>query len=265
MIKIAIINASTVLTDAQVKAAVPSLQKQIDMDFGPAWGVAATLRFVPHGQAPLPGEWWLAILDNSDQAGALGYHDLTTAGLPLSKVFAGTDKQYGLSWTVTASHELLEMLVDPNINLTVFEQGPLGARLYAYEVCDAVESDAYAYPIDGVLVSDFVLPSWFESFRQAGSTAFDFRNRLTAPFELLPGGYIGVNDLARGIGWYQIEHGQASALSKAPLGSRRQRRSVAPEQRLPSTAMPGSGGEDRPADEPIVVAETVEIEAEIVT
>jgi hypothetical protein len=46
-VKIAIINDSTVLTDAQVAAAVPPLQKQIDRDAGPAWGISAQLRFVP--------------------------------------------------------------------------------------------------------------------------------------------------------------------------------------------------------------------------
>ena len=55
-------------------------------------------------------------MDDSDQAGALGYHDLTSAGLPMGKVFARTDLQNNLSWTVTVSHELLEILGDPMIN-----------------------------------------------------------------------------------------------------------------------------------------------------
>jgi hypothetical protein len=237
MIRIAIINRSSVLTDAEVGAAVPAFQTQIDRDFGPAWGVAATLRFAPEG--PQPGEWWLVILDNSDAAGALGYHDLTNEGLPISKAFAKSDQTFGVSWSVTVTHELLEMLIDPNINLTVFDQGPVGARLYAYEVCDACEADQFAYEIDGVLVTDFVLPSWFESFRQPGSTPFDFRNLISAPFELLEGGYIGVNDIARGIGWFQAVAEATNALAVAPPGSRRQRRSVAPDKRLLSTAEGG--------------------------
>jgi hypothetical protein len=42
----------------------------------------------------------------------VGYHDLTNEGLPLGKVFAGSDMVNGYNWTVTASHELLEMLID---------------------------------------------------------------------------------------------------------------------------------------------------------
>ncbi len=122
-IQVSVINASTVLTDDQVKVALPALQTQVRRDFAPAWGVDADLSFVPQGSKPVPGSWWLVILDNSDQAGALGYHDLTEEGLPLGKVFAGTDKHYGNEWTVTASHELLEMLGDPDVNLTALVRG----------------------------------------------------------------------------------------------------------------------------------------------
>lgn len=60
--------------------------------------------------------------------------------MPLGKVFAGTDLKYGYTWSVTASHELLEMLADPNINLTVLLQNSETAgTLYAYEVCDAAK------------------------------------------------------------------------------------------------------------------------------
>ena len=76
-IKIAVINASTVLTDAQVQPAVSALQIQVHRDFAPVWGVDADLTFVPSGSQPAPGMWWLSILDTSDQAGALGYHDVT--------------------------------------------------------------------------------------------------------------------------------------------------------------------------------------------
>lgn len=236
-IKIAIINASTVVEDAELAACVKALQKQVDNDLVPAWGVPAELRFVPKGQGPLPGEWWLAILDDSDQAGALGYHDLTNDGLPISKAFAGSDIKYGVSWTVTVSHELLEMLIDPNINLTVFDLGPFGARLYAYEVCDACEADEFGYEIDGILVSDFVYPAWFESFRKPGSTEFDHKGHITQPFELLKGGYIGVNDITSGLGWSQIvPNNEENARSQPPAGSRRQRRTVLPENRLNSEA-----------------------------
>ena len=226
-IQIAVINSSTVLTDDQVKAAVPALQTQVHRDFATAWGIDADLSFFSANATPPTGSWWLAVLDNSDQAGALGYHDLTSEGLPLGKVFAGSDLQAGYEWTVTASHELLEMLADPDINLTVFVQPDnTSGTLYAYEVCDACEADQYGYKINGTLVSDFVYPAWFESFRTKGSTQFDQTSNLKEPLKLLAGGYIGAFDVASGTGWHQITaQGQAHTYQmRARVGSRRERR-----------------------------------------
>jgi hypothetical protein len=227
-IRVAIINASTVLTDNEVTLAVSVLQTQVHRDFAAAWGIDADLTFVPSTAQQLPADhWWLVILDNSDQAGALGYHDLTTTGLPLGKVFAGTDKQFGYQWTVTASHELLEMLGDPDVNLTVFVQSDAGSgTLYAYETCDACEADNLGYEIDGILVSDFVYPSWFESFWQPNGTQFDYGNHIHSPFELVPGGYIGAFDVKCGTGWHQVTPpGQTFTYDMRPrLGSRREKR-----------------------------------------
>ena len=129
IIQISVINESTVLTDNQITELVPALQKQVTDDFCPVWGTNAELKIIAKGTPPPSGSWWLVLLDDSDQANALGYHDMTTEGLPIGKVFAGSDLKAGTSWTVTASHELLEMLGDPNINLTVFAQNTNTLRL----------------------------------------------------------------------------------------------------------------------------------------
>jgi hypothetical protein len=228
-IKISVINASTVLKDEAVKAVVPALQTQVRRDFAPVWGVDADLTFVPKGGKPAAGSWWLTVLDNSDQAGALGYHDLTKDGLPLSKVFAGSDMKYGYQWTVTASHELLEMLGDPDINLTAFvESSSKAGVLYAYEVCDACEADEFGYKIDGTLVSDFVYPAWFESFRKKGSTQFDYGKHIQKPFQLLKGGYISVYDVHGMMGWHQLNAEEAPTRYdlRPRVGSRRERRRI---------------------------------------
>src|SRR3984885_10826205 len=192
-IQISVINESTVLADTDVLPVVAALQKQVTNDFRPVWGTDAELSIVPKATQPPNGSWWLVLLDDSDQASALGYHDLTTEGLPIGKVFATSDLKARTTWTVTASHELLEMLGDPNINLTVFVQNANTAGiLYAYEVCDACEDDSLGYKIDNIEVSDFVYPAWFEGFRAEGSTQFDRMNRIQTPFQLLTNGYIGV-------------------------------------------------------------------------
>jgi hypothetical protein len=229
-IQISIINASTVLSDTEIRPVVDALQKQVTNDFRPAWGVDAELAFIPTGAEPLAATWWLTILDDSDQAGALGYHDLTPDGLPIGKVFAATDLKYGSNWTVTASHELLEMLGDPNINLTVLVQtsDENAGRLFAYEVCDACEDDSFSYKIGEVNVSDFVFPSWFEGFRTEGSAQFDQTKKINGPLALLKGGYIGVFDISSGSGWQQLtaEKHPSSMQSRGNVGTRRERRAT---------------------------------------
>jgi hypothetical protein len=237
-IKIGFFNRSTVLTDDEVKAVVPALQKQVSRDFAPVWGVEADLSFLSANATVPPKTWLIGVFDNSDQAGALGYHDLTEEGLPLGKVFAKTDLDYHSAWTVTASHELLEMLGDPDINLFAFSQSGLEIFFYGYEVCDACETDKLGYQIDGILVSDFVYPAWFEGFRAKGSTQFDYRNKIESPFELLPGGYISIFDVSYNTGFNQLYPPDARLEYRARphVGSRRERRATPRDQWLLSSA-----------------------------
>jgi hypothetical protein len=235
--QISVINESTVLADADVTPVVVALQQQVTNDFRPIWGIDAELKMISQGAQAPSGTWQLVVLDDSDQAGALGYHDLTPDGLPLGKVFAASDLKAGTSWSVTASHELLEMLADPNINMTVFVQNAnTTGTLYAYEVCDACEDDSFGYQINNILVSDFVYPTWFESFRAQGSTQFDRMNQIQAPLQLLTGGYIGVFSVSDGSGWQQqtAEKIPLNERHRGHVGSRRERRAISRNQWLPS-------------------------------
>lgn len=201
MFNLAILNESTVYTlPANLLSA---LQTQVSDHFAPEWGVDAKLRLITKSTDKQPGEWLLAILDDSDQAGALGYHELSSDGMPLGKVFAKTTTEAGLSVTVTISHELLEMLADEDINLSceIDNANGLAAQMYAREVCDAVEDDQYGYQINGILVSDFVRRHWFIP-GEAGP--YDYQNKVTAPLQLLSGGYIGVMDVTTQ-GWQQVD------------------------------------------------------------
>jgi hypothetical protein len=104
--------------------------------------------------------------------------------LPLSKVFVQTTIDDGLV-SVAASHELVEMLVDPAINLMT--TGPNPNVLYAYESADPVED--LSFKVRGVPMSDFVYPSYFEAFHKPKSVRFDHLNRVKKPFDILSGGY----------------------------------------------------------------------------
>ena len=228
MIKVAILNESTVVSDADAQTCVNALQKQVARDFFPLWGIDAQLNFHPSKIAPADA-WQLVILDDSDQADALGYHELTAQGLPLGKAFAASDIQAGTSWTITCSHELLEMLVDPDIN-TVAEQDNADGSInfYAKEVCDAVEADSLGYQIGVpgpagsriISVSDFVLPAWFGS----GAGPMDFLGQVSAAFQLAAGGYISLLKVPGGTGWQQVTANLKPGGPEAARGSRRWRR-----------------------------------------
>src|SRR5207244_1673377 len=131
MVNIDVVNRTTHVTDGELAAVVAALQVQADRDFSPLWNISLKLNLVARGAAN-PTHWWLGCFDTADMAGALGYHDVTVSGLPLGKVFVETTKQNGGLWSVTASHELLEMAADPEINLIA----QAGRRLFAYETCD---------------------------------------------------------------------------------------------------------------------------------
>jgi hypothetical protein len=249
MITIAILNKATVVKDADVAAMVPDLQTQVSRDFAPVWGVDAQLQFIASGQTPPPGAWQLVALDNSDQAGALGYHEVESQ-FPYGLFFVESDIQAGLQWSVTASHELLEMLVDPWVFSSVMiDQGGgvlgISGVALAQEVCDACESDPFGYTVGKTLVSDFVTPAWFGA---PAGTKYDFQGHVTAPYQLLSGGYIGLRQYRAGqwtqqtaqraealarlmahhhdeSGWVIAKHdGSRMQPSEIPVGSRRERR-----------------------------------------
>ena len=190
---IACINKATVRLGVDFKALVAALQKFADSCFAPVWGTPARL---VRSDKFITGAWAIVFLDNADVQNALGYHDLTPDGLPLSKVFVQTTVQVGQKISVTASHELAEMLVDPAINLCA--TGPKGL-IYAYETADAVEEEEFT--IDGIAMSDFVYPAWFEGFRKARSAQFDYLKKVKKPFQILKGGYMIVFQNGK---WTQI-------------------------------------------------------------
>lgn len=216
--KIAVINRSTLVSDEHVRKYTEALQKQAIV-FAQAWKLEnPELTFVDSSfVGPLdPQIWQLVVLDDPDQAGVLGYHEQTDEGMPLGKVFARADSKSGSSVSATMSHELLEMLADPDAEEV--KVGPNGWQ-YALEVCDPCEDDAFGYYIDGVLVSDFVLPSYFQ---QDGVAPFDQRNHIKQPFQLLSGGYQSYFD---GQEWTQQKEYRLARWQTRPTeGTRKQRR-----------------------------------------
>jgi hypothetical protein len=161
---------------------IAAMQGFVDQYVMPVWGTPAKLikstDFVKNA-------WAMVFLDDADQPGALAYHDLTPDGLPQSKVFVRTTLSNGDLVSVSASHELVEMLIDPAINMMT--TGPDPKVIYAYESADPVE--ALSFKVNSIQMTDFVYPAYFESFHKAGSVQFDYLRKINRPFQILSGGY----------------------------------------------------------------------------
>lgn len=136
------------------------------------------------------------IFNNSDSPGALGYH-FDQSGLAIGKVFARTIINYGGSilykdnstFTVAQclAHEAFEMICDNSANKWVLDNN---STFWAYEVSDAVQNNLYVVTLPGgikVGLSDYVLPSWFDSNSVSGP--YNKMNTLTRPLTLDRGGY----------------------------------------------------------------------------
>jgi hypothetical protein len=208
-IPVSVINGSKVLKDADIAAAVPALQIQVSEHLGPRWHIDAALEFVPTGKKASSGNWHLEILDNTDYPPDSGYHNVGSDGIPYGKVFVNTVRQYNDNWTITASHELLEMLVNPYVYLAAYV--PFDddtGTFYKLEICDPVSPDSNGYTIRGIGVSDFVFPEWFSPFLATPGSdqnkQVDYCKRLTGPAPaIVPGTTISV------LGWRDLQSQKA--------------------------------------------------------
>lgn len=182
---ITFINKAKIPLGVDFDKLIRTLQTFLDDCFVPVWGTPAKL---VKGTKPKAGTWSFTFFDDPDDPTADGYHDITYDGFPLSKVFVIPAEKSDGNVSVTACHELCEMLIDPIANTWV--EGPRNT-LWGYEVCDACEE--VTFEIDKIPMSDFCYPAWFEKFRlehpRKLRAQYDYCNKITKPFQLLEGGY----------------------------------------------------------------------------
>lgn len=205
---ISIVNLTEAIKDEFLQLVIRAINRQIAEDFEPYWSFGAKLRLegsagkIPNKDSPseLRGDAILYLWNQADVEDALGYHDCNAKGIPYGFVFTDLSKKLGENWTVTLSHEALELVGDAQNNLLA--QGPHPGHpgrevFHWFEMCDAVQ--AQTYKIDNVEVSNFVLPLYFTPGEQEGGRN-DFLGRLAkdgsalASFCVSPGGYIGFYD-----------------------------------------------------------------------
>lgn len=183
-IVVAVTNDSTVLTDTEVESYTHAYYHQVRYDLKHHWLTDALVYFAPEAELIGSDVWRIHFQDTLDVTGALGYHDLTDLNVPVSLIGARLDLDNGASPSVTGSHELVEMLVDPFLSQAT-QTG--SSTFVGCEVGDPVEADEYGYTYQGVLLSDFVTPQWFEP---GAPGPYDYKGHVTQPLQLLAGGYM---------------------------------------------------------------------------
>jgi hypothetical protein len=173
-----------------------ALQKQIARDAAPLWGLEASLSaFAMLRDVPI-GYWPILIVDDIHDPNTAGFH-IDSRGQPYALV------EYGPSWSLTASHESLEMLVDPSGNREVSGPSPSteqGEVNFLVEACDPSADAQFAYAIDGILVSDFCTPAYFAHAGAGGR--YSFTGAITEPLQVLKNGYLSWHEPRSNI-WYQ--------------------------------------------------------------
>jgi hypothetical protein len=110
-----------------------------------------------------------------------------------------------LSTVLTASHEVLEMLADPFGNRVIAGKSPKrgqGRVEFLVEVCDPSEAAEFGYTVNGLLVSDFYTPAYFDPVANT-TVRYSFTGAITEPRQVLKGGYLSWRDPVSNHWWQE--------------------------------------------------------------
>jgi hypothetical protein len=169
-----------------------AIQKQVLRDFSPIWNVDATVDAFA-SVASVPTDYWIVTIEDFNGTGGFaGIHGVENfqpwARVALNNV-----------WSLTASHEVLEMLADPFRSRLIAGpsiEEPERRVQYLVEICDACQDPGQAYPVNGVMVSDFVTPAYFDPVAATG-VRYSFNGTVDGPRQLADGGALVWYDDAR--------------------------------------------------------------------
>jgi hypothetical protein len=198
VIQVGLVDKTRQLDPQLVQAVAAALNIQVIRDLPQYWNIQATVLHLPDpNQIPL-GVWPVFLVAKLPP-GEGGVH-LDKKNQPYSLVIATPDSA---DWTIDASHETVEMLVDPSGNRLQLSraieiagqnvQDGTGEFEYLVEACDPCEGNQYAYTIQGVAVSDFITPRFYDPVATSG-TRYSFAGNIQRPRQILPGGYISFVD-----------------------------------------------------------------------
>ncbi|HYV65474.1 MAG TPA: hypothetical protein VE964_04475 [Myxococcales bacterium] len=198
-IRVGLVDTTNTVDAETMSAVAAALNVQVTRDLPQAWHVNATVSYLPNKEKIPQGVWPVQLVKILPPHEG-GFH-LTKHHQPYAKVLATPGSN---EWTIDASHEILEMLVDSAGNRLQASEAIriLGGDVvdapgkfeYLVEVCDPCEADEFGYQIDGYAMSDFITPHYYDYVAVAG-TRYSFTGAIKRPRQLLKGGYISFVNL----------------------------------------------------------------------
>src|SRR3954452_13702374 len=162
--QLALVSESRRVRSGDVMKVAAALQKQAVRDLAPIWEISATVDAFERLEHVPVGYWPMIVMDDIRQQGAAGIH-LDRDRQPFALITAADNIN---SWSLTASHEALEMLVDPFGDHLVTGDSPAEGQTrvrFLVEVCDPSEAATFAYTVNEILVADFYTPRYFDPVR----------------------------------------------------------------------------------------------------
>ncbi|HEV7799370.1 MAG TPA: hypothetical protein VGO73_14525 [Pyrinomonadaceae bacterium] len=186
--QLALVSDTKKVSFSAVSRVGAALQKQATRDLASIWQVKATVDSFARLE-DVPVGYWPIIITDDDLGSAAGIHE-DKQGQPFALV------KFDNGWALTASHESCEMLVDPFGNRLMPGQSPMkdqGRVEFLVEVCDPSEDTPFAYRVNGIVVSDFYTPNYFDPVRTTG-VRYSFTGAITAPRQVLKNGYLSWHD-----------------------------------------------------------------------
>ena len=199
--QVALVSESSKISPSDLASVSAALQKQASRDLVQFWDVKATVDAFPRLEDVPIGYWPIIVMDDTQTPGAAGVHE-DKNGQPFALV-TSSDQLEG--WSLTASHEMIEMLVDPFGSRLVAADSPKadqGRVQILVEACDPSEAADFAYTVNGVLVSDFYSPRYFDPVAAPG-VRYSFTGAIEEPRQVLRGGYLSWHDVASSTWWQE--------------------------------------------------------------
>jgi hypothetical protein len=230
---VALVSLTSDVSNKHLLQAAAAVQKQITRDFTPFWGLPATvdafedLESVPSDYHPvvvigdpdeimgkldfvIGREYTAQLIDDFERDRLSGLHLNAFTRQPFALVRASD------AWSVTLSHEVLEMIADPFGNRLVAAAHPLDRRQrvkYLLEVCDPCQTMWYS--VNGVPVSDFCTPRYFDPV-EVERSRYSFTGAVGGPLQMVDGGYLSWIDPTDS-GLYQLAAGDTEPVLLADL------------------------------------------------